>query len=70
MPRKLDEHVHLCARRGHPECFEAECACVQAKALLNAVNALPQLEQADKLIARMPPAKWAAEMQAAASKLL
>ena len=38
--------------------------------MLNAVNALPQLEQADKLIARMPPAKWAAEMQTAASEFL
>ena len=38
--------------------------------MLNAVNALPQLEQADKLTARMPPAKWAAEMQTAASRFL
>ena len=38
--------------------------------MLNAVNALPQLEQADKLIARMPPAKWAAETQNAASEFL
>lgn len=46
------------------------CAHVQAKATLNAVNALPQLEQADKLIARMPPAKWATELATAASKCL
>ncbi|KAL3162058.1 hypothetical protein ABBQ38_009122 [Trebouxia sp. C0009 RCD-2024] len=38
----------------------------KAKAMLNAVNALPQLEQADKLTARMPPAKWAADMHIAA----
>lgn len=44
------------------------CVCVQAKAMLNAVNALPQMEQADKLLARMPPAKWAAELQTAASE--
>lgn len=36
--------------------------------MLNAVNALPQMEQADKLMARMPPAKWAAEMHVAASE--
>lgn len=41
---------------------------LQAKAMLNAVNALPQLEQADKLTARMPPAKWAADMHIAASE--
>ena len=45
-------------------------ACVQAKTMLSPVNALSQLEQADKLIARMPPAKWAAEMQTAASEIL
>lgn len=44
------------------------CVHVQAKAMLNAVNALPQMEQADKLMARMPPAKWAAEVQIAASR--
>ena len=47
---------------------EESSMCVQAKAMLNAVNALPQLEQADKLIARMPPAKWAADMHTAASE--
>ena len=46
------------------------CLHVQAKAVLNAVNVLPQLEQADKLIARMPPAKWAAEQAIAASESL
>ncbi|KAL0025284.1 hypothetical protein WJX79_000539 [Trebouxia sp. C0005] len=34
----------------------------KAKAMLNAVNALPQLEQADKLLTRLPQAKWAADM--------
>lgn len=37
--------------------------------MLNAASALPQLEQADKLMARMPPAKWAADMRIAASEL-
>ncbi len=40
---------------------------LQAKAILNAVNALPQLEQADKLLTRLPQAKWAADMHSATS---
>ena len=36
--------------------------------MLNAVNALPQLEQADKLLTRLPRAKWAADMHTAASE--
>ena len=35
---------------------------LQAKATLNAVSAVPQLEQADKLLTRLPQAKWAADM--------
>ena len=41
---------------------------MQAKAMLNAVNALPQLEQADKLLTRLPQAKWAADMHTITSK--
>lgn len=45
-------------------------SCLQAKSMLNAVNALPQLEQAVKLIARVPQtAKWAADLHKIASKL-
>ena len=44
--------------------------CVRAKAMLDAVNALPQLEQADKLIAHVPPAEWAADTQTATSEFL
>lgn len=35
--------------------------------MLNAVNALPQLEQAEKLIARVPQAKWASDLHKIAS---
>ena len=48
--------------------WRACAAGVQAKAMLNAVNALPQLEQADKLLTRLPRAKWAADMHTAASE--
>ena len=41
---------------------------MQAKAMLNAVNALPQLEQADKLLTRLPQAKWAADMHTTTSE--
>ncbi|DBA76932.1 hypothetical protein WJX77_008986 [Trebouxia sp. C0004] len=34
----------------------------KAKTMLNVVTALPQLEQADKLLTRLPQAKWAADM--------
>ena len=45
-------------------------SCLQAKSMLNAVNALPQLEQAVKLIARVPQtAKWATDLHKIASKL-
>ena len=40
---------------------------LQVKSLLNAVSALPQLEQAVKLIARIPQAKWAADLHKIAS---
>lgn len=43
-------------------------ADLQAKAMLNAVNALPQLEQADKLLTRLPQAKWAADMHTTTSE--
>lgn len=61
------EHACLC-KAAKKQKQKRRCVCVQAKAMLNAVNALPHLEQADKLIARMPPAKWATDMQTAASE--
>ena len=46
------------------ECHKLQFAmdALQAKATLNAVSAVPQLEQADKLLTRLPQAKWAADM--------
>lgn len=41
---------------------------LQAKSMLNAVNSLPQLEQAVKLIARVPQAKWAIDLHKIASE--
>jgi len=41
---------------------------LQAKAMLNAVSALPQLEQADKLLTRLPQAKWATDMHTTTSE--
>ena len=42
---------------------------LQAKAILNAVSAVPQLEQADKLLTRLPQAKWAADVRTSTSML-
>lgn len=43
---------------------------LQAKAMLSAASAVPQLEQADKLLTRLPEAKWAADMHTLSSKAL
>lgn len=55
------------------ECSDVIHKCVQGwiglqvKTLLNPVSALPQLEQAVKLQARVPQAKWAADLHTIAS---
>ena len=37
--------------------------------MLNAVSAVPQLEQADKLLTRLPQVKWAVDVRTSTSKL-